>query len=412
MQFTDLNETLTPFQRRYVSMIRRCDELERKIKYFVAEIEKCGMPVQSAGSVDEFLRDSTERGAGGEAARSGAGLLEHLEETLESHEDHLKELAGFNATLFEGHSRKVELQQVLNKTQDMMADVVLPLSPLGPGGGAGGRGGDPDDDERGVTPLLGERVMDYAMRFSSVAGVLPSAERARFERTLFRATRGNCFFEFLEIDQPLVDPGTGVPTLKVAFVVFYKSATIEGKIRRICDAFGARTYALPELGDKQAVDALRARNASEIQDSATVLAKNVEQRQRMCAFLAQNVAEWSWTVLRERSIYAALNTFKADVSGMLRAEGWVVESRINDVRGALNRSHEHVGHGMVLEPMPRAMWPTPPTHFETNKFTRPFQVRVVVPVVVRCAPSTDAGPRWQSTKRRHCAHSPSFLVQP
>jgi V-type H+-transporting ATPase subunit a len=54
VQFTDLNATLTPFQRRYVSMIRRCDELQRKLTFFADEVHKCGLPVQTAGSVDEF----------------------------------------------------------------------------------------------------------------------------------------------------------------------------------------------------------------------------------------------------------------------------------------------------------------------------------------------------------------------
>jgi hypothetical protein len=33
LQFIDLNPELTPFQRRYVSYIKRCDEIERKIRY-------------------------------------------------------------------------------------------------------------------------------------------------------------------------------------------------------------------------------------------------------------------------------------------------------------------------------------------------------------------------------------------
>ncbi len=87
-----MNENLTAFQRRYVSMIKRCDELERKLKYFGAEIDKCGLTMQSGGSCDEFLRDSTEVGAGGEHARTGAALLEHMERVLEQHEAHLKEV--------------------------------------------------------------------------------------------------------------------------------------------------------------------------------------------------------------------------------------------------------------------------------------------------------------------------------
>jgi V-type H+-transporting ATPase subunit a len=177
----------------------------------------------------------------------------------------------------------------------------------------------------------------------------------------------------LDIDQPLVDGKTGNLISKVAFVILYKSATIGAKVSKICDAFGAYTYDLPELSDKQAIDQLRARSASEIRDSSLVLSKNNEQRERMCTYLAQNVAEWKWAVVREKSIYHTLNLFKADVTGMLRAEGWIVDARLNDVRGALNKSHENMGHGMLLEPMPRNSWPTPPTHFETNKFTAPYQ---------------------------------------
>jgi V-type H+-transporting ATPase subunit a len=371
VQFTDLNESLTPFQRRYVSMIRRCDELERKLAFFADEVRKCGLQMQTAGSVDEFLRDSAEAGAGGEAARSGLGLLEHLEPILEGHESHLRELNTFNSTLFEAYNRKVELQQVLNRTQDLMSSVLL--GPLNSGRPSSASRGEDEFRDESSDSLLGDRLMDASIRFSSIAGVVAASERVKFERTLFRATRGNCFFEFMDMDTPLTDPSSGELVMKVAFVVFFKSATIETKIRRICDAFNARTYALPDLNDSTAIDALRARNGAEIKDSAVVLEKNVEQRQRMCVFLAQNVAEWRWTVSRERGIYATLNAFKADVAGMLRAEGWCVENRMHDVRSALNKSHENMGHGMVLEPMPRHTWPTPPTHFETNKFTAPFQ---------------------------------------
>ena len=39
------------------------------------------------------------------------------------------------------------------------------------------------------------------MRFSSLTGVIPQVEKGRFERMLFRATRGNCFPHFMEIEQ-------------------------------------------------------------------------------------------------------------------------------------------------------------------------------------------------------------------
>ena len=32
-----------------------------------------------------------------------------------------------------------------------------------------------------------------------------------------------------------------------------------------------------------------------------------------------------------------------------------------------------MGHGMLMQDVPKRMWPKPPTHFEVNKFTSPFQ---------------------------------------
>mmetsp|Transcript_33638 Transcript_33638/g.37818 ORF Transcript_33638/g.37818 Transcript_33638/m.37818 type:complete len:116 (+) Transcript_33638:507-854(+) len=46
IQFTDLNPELTPFQRRYVSYVKRCDELERKLRFFNAGIEKTEFPFE------------------------------------------------------------------------------------------------------------------------------------------------------------------------------------------------------------------------------------------------------------------------------------------------------------------------------------------------------------------------------
>jgi hypothetical protein len=42
LQFTDLNPEQTPFQRRYVNYVKRCDELERKLRFIIKEIDAFG----------------------------------------------------------------------------------------------------------------------------------------------------------------------------------------------------------------------------------------------------------------------------------------------------------------------------------------------------------------------------------
>ena len=57
-----------------------------------------------------------------------------------------------------------------------------------------------------------------------------------------------------------------------------------------------------------------------------MLLKNRELRLALCSRLARRYSEWKAVVLREKAIYHVLNLFRADVSGMLRGEGWIVAS--------------------------------------------------------------------------------------
>lgn len=110
IQFTDLNPELTPFQRRYVSFIKRCDEIERKIRYVHTEVKKVGVPVQNAGSIEDFL-GSPAVGDGS----SGSHLLEQLESKLDRYEQQLLDLNRYSVKLTEEYNNKVEFHHVLVK---------------------------------------------------------------------------------------------------------------------------------------------------------------------------------------------------------------------------------------------------------------------------------------------------------
>lgn len=40
-----LNGSVNYFQRKFVNEVRRCDELERKLRYIEAEVKKDGVPI-------------------------------------------------------------------------------------------------------------------------------------------------------------------------------------------------------------------------------------------------------------------------------------------------------------------------------------------------------------------------------
>ena len=226
-----LNPDLTPFQRRYVSYVKRCDELERKLRFFAAECDKFNLELEPAGDVDTFVNSPSSTGKD----QTGAQLLETLEVELEQYENQLKELNNYSEKLTIEYNEKVELQEVLEKARKFFMTDAPRLAVSELSANRYGR------DERHET-LLGDGDVgrDLDMRFSSITGVVSTEEKGRFERMIFRATRGNCFVRFAPIKQPITDPQSGELVEKSVFIVFYKSASIENKLKKICDAFMAR----------------------------------------------------------------------------------------------------------------------------------------------------------------------------
>ena len=128
------------FQRRYVSYIKRCDELERKLRYIKGEIDRFGLDTevdpsllnvqtiltrtlgvlsveccpavlgpQVPGGFQKFLAQSA---GGGKDARSGAYVLEQLEV---SHPVHLT-LTPHPTSRSDGRSRAPSLTLMSSRT--------------------------------------------------------------------------------------------------------------------------------------------------------------------------------------------------------------------------------------------------------------------------------------------------------
>ena len=196
IQFTDLNPDLTPFQRRYVSYVRRCDELERKLRFFGGECDNFGLTLESAGDVEAFLESNASIGrtgsglgasapsASGKGA-SGTQLLESLEVELEGYESQLKELNSYSEKLTREYNEKVELQEVLEKARRFfMTDAPrLAVSEL-----SGGRSSKPGSLLAGAHD--DEARTDLDMRFSSITGVVSTEEKVSLDFSCCTANDG------------------------------------------------------------------------------------------------------------------------------------------------------------------------------------------------------------------------------
>lgn len=212
------------------------------------------------------------------------------------------------------------------------------------------------------------------MTFSNIAGVVNSSDRIRFERMIYRSTRGNCYIRFSALNDSALN-AQGQYIDKVCFIIFYKSSAIEAKIKKICDAFSAHRYNLSNLNRPRELEHQQKQNMREMQEAKIVLDKNNETRLRICIDAATNIEEWLWVVKREKGIYSTLNLFKNDLArNLLRGRGWILTDSIPMARSVLRQAHISINlPPTALIERVASRWPSPPTHFHTNKYTWAFQ---------------------------------------
>ncbi|VDP06870.1 unnamed protein product [Heligmosomoides polygyrus] len=102
VQFRDLNPDTSAFQRKYVNEVRRCDEMERKLRYLEREIKKDQIPMLDTGENPD--------------APQPREMID-LEATFEKLENELREVNRNEETLKKNFSELTELKHILRKTQ-------------------------------------------------------------------------------------------------------------------------------------------------------------------------------------------------------------------------------------------------------------------------------------------------------
>jgi V-type H+-transporting ATPase subunit a len=354
-QFSDLNPELTPFQRRFVNQLKRCDEMDRKIRVFESALSTAGFPDPelNESDVDQFL-DKCDADA---AERPSTLVLKELDDLLSEKEKELSDLNTYHANLTRELNERIEFKHVLDKS-------TLFFSPEFQ-----------EEAKDNVTESLLESQGGRSLKFKYVTGVIASEFRLAFEKMVFRTTRGNSLVRFADIDEVIRDPVSGKEVRKEVFVIFFQAASIERKLHRICESYGANKYNIADMEDTQELENLKMQNSTDIADRVRVLDTN---RSNLTQLLQEDIlpffATWRATILREKAVYHTLNMFKTDVLGFFRGEAWVVASQAQEAAALLRQ----LDNGQEESPnfmnkIPVHQWPTPPTHFVTNKVTGVFQ---------------------------------------
>ncbi|XP_052726427.1 V-type proton ATPase subunit a1 isoform X2 [Vigna angularis] len=354
LQFRDLNADKSPFQRTFVNQVKRCAEMSRKLRFFKDQISKAGLLSSSRTALQPDID------------------LEDLEIQLAEHEHELIEMNSNSDKLRQSYNELLEFKIVLQKACGfLVSSHNLALS---------------DERELQENVFSNDAYVETAslleqerrpqssnssgLRF--ISGIICKSKVLRFERMLFRATRGNMLFNQEPADEQIMDPASTEMIEKTVFVVFFSGEQARTKILKICEAFGANCYPVPEDISKQRQ--ITREVSSRLTDLEATLEAGIRHRNKALASVADHLGKWMNMVRREKAVYDTLNMLNFDVTKKcLVGEGWCPLLAKTQMQEALQRatfdSNSQVG--IIFHPLEAVE--SPPTYFRTNTFTNPYQ---------------------------------------
>ena len=356
IQFKDLNEDKSAFQRLFVSDVRRCDDMLRIMR-----------------SLKEILAKKENKGI---ASERGEDVLElpslvELYDTLVDLEKDMKEHGAAEVQLKKQENELVE-HDVVMKTGEMWF--------------AGKKNKEmvvPSKDDSGATEMVDvEGIGTKKMMLGHIAGCVPVANIPDMERTLFRATRGNMLLKYKPISEKFVDPVTEAEIEKAVFVVFFSGERSRQKIDKICDSYGASKHSLPE--NKEEREKKMGQVSEKKADLKKVIDKTVEYRIQRLSKVKDCVNNWFDYVMKEKAIFVTLNMFNYDVTHKcLIAEGWCPVSELDNIRGALTKGSKMARASVQTVLQRKKTSETPPTYFRNEPIAKGTQVLSLLALLVQ-----------------------------
>ncbi|XP_077102636.1 V-type proton ATPase 116 kDa subunit a 3 isoform X2 [Siphateles boraxobius] len=340
VEFRDLNPNANAFQRKFVSEVRRCEELEKTFKYLEQEINRSLCP-----PLKGLLPTATPI----PSAPQPRELLS-IEEESERLARELKEVSRNRDSL---RNQLIQLSQYRGVLKQ---SILLPTSQVPP-------------PTLETTALLDSR---QDMRLSFVAGVVHPWKVPSFERLLWRACRGYIIVDFWEMEERLEVPATGEMVQWTVFVISFWGEQIGQKVKKICDCFHTHTFVYPEGLEER--DVILQGLESRIVDIKTVLSQTEQYMQQLLSRCVCQMPQWKVRVQKCKAVQTVLNLCSPSVTDKcLIAEAWCPVAKLLLLQSALiegtRKSGSSVDSFYNRLPAPTS----PPTLFNTNAFTSSFQ---------------------------------------
>uniref|UniRef100_A0A8B9RFV3 V-type proton ATPase subunit a n=1 Tax=Astyanax mexicanus TaxID=7994 RepID=A0A8B9RFV3_ASTMX len=339
VEFRDLNPNVNAFQRKFVSEVRRCEELEKTFTFLQQEIVR---------SLSPTLSSPLQQPVPTPPAPQPRELLT-IEEESERLARELKEVsvpvqrsANSNALshcltgqnyfyqpcyiTFSFHTSFTCFFSFLSITSIFIRVFLLQAPP----------------------PSFDTGMMDNRqdVRLSFVAGVVHPWKVPAFERLLWRACRGYIIVDFREMEEKLEHPDNGEMVQWTVFLISYWGDQIGQKVKKICDCFHTQMfpYAESQAEREEILNGLKTR----IEDIKSVMSETEQYLQQLLMRAVAVLPQWRVRVQKCKAVQMVLNLCSPSVTEKcLIAEAWCPVRQLPALQSALREG------GVSINPGPK-----------------------------------------------------------
>lgn len=369
LQIEDSNAHVAAMNRPFVNYLKRCFMLQERVAFMESLITEQGLKVVKSDEYVQFcesVKDSFNA-----AHKTGDAYLDELENEVTAKHTSLKRN---NDTMTHLKNKLYDLIE-----QKQVYKIIQPILPSS------------FNLYLNAATNLERDDMVSTIQFCYLCGVMNASEFEKFQKLIYRVSRGNSFLKVLSIPFEKNEKGEFIncefddhknPIQKFVFFLAFprgSSDALRTRLVRLCDSFGVRKYNLPPKTESMNEDINSIEN--EILNFLQVKEKTQSELNDLLKQLSDRKGDNSYSlieelkmrILREKCIYENFDRMKLK-DKIFYAKVWIPVVLEPSVRRSINA----LGATFNFNPPElefknwEKLGKKPPTFFRTNELTKPY----------------------------------------
>ncbi|CAD8080250.1 unnamed protein product [Paramecium sonneborni] len=366
LHFVDYDPQLPMINRPFANYVKRCDDsifklssLELLLKEFKKNLNYC----ENVDTLLDYFQYIQKN-----RMKPGHTYFDELEQEIELKKLQIQEQSTNLQNLLERVNIITEQQMVLEKAQDILGQSAFQQQ----------KPHNPNDYQQ--------------LKFGQLIGVIDKEEEVRFKRIIFRVTKGNAWVQIMDLNNEEVHNSmrksfhlnqdkTQQP--RCLYVIVYpgmeEQSSLKMKLMKVCDSFNRQRIEYPN-----SLDQLQRRMGElnqQLQEAKNLIEMTKHQLDQSLDELVQqkqgcNCSYFEYLrlyILREKYLYVNLNylTMRGSIfTGYFWLPDGLEQIVEEKLRNAMRNNLDNYPTGQIQEMKPQY---TPPTYFNLNEVTMPFQ---------------------------------------